>query len=195
MFKSLFQRLKLTKPIRTAQSTSTRLHRLNNRLPSSLRRITTPILSAPLPHATSFLILHEITAVVPLFALVGVFHWSGWLPFVGHRKPQSSDSVEDDNTIIESTGRLDEAIEEGTKRFGRWLRKKGWVSDGEDGYGGGRLVLEFATAYAVTKMLLPVRIMFSVWATPWFSRRCFEPAVRWTARIEEGIRRRVMRRR
>ena len=35
---------------------------------------------------------------------------------------------------------------------------------------GGRIVLEFATAYAVTKLFLPVRIMFSVWATPWFAR-------------------------
>lgn len=28
----------------------------------------------------------------------------------------------------------------------------------------------FATAYAITKALLPLRLIFSVWATPWFAR-------------------------
>ena len=31
-------------------------------------------------------------------------------------------------------------------------------------------MLEVATAYAVTKALLPARLMLSVWATPWFAR-------------------------
>jgi len=33
----------------------------------------------------------------------------------------------------------------------------------------------FATAYAVTKALLPVRLIFSVWATPWFARVAIVP--------------------
>lgn len=42
----------------------------------------------------------------------------------------------------------------------------------EGKYGSGtRVVLEVATAYAITKVLLPVRILGSVWATPWFARR------------------------
>ena len=40
---------------------------------------------------------------------------------------------------------------------------------------GVRLVLEFATAYAVTKALLPLRIAASVWATPWFARAILVP--------------------
>jgi len=28
----------------------------------------------------------------------------------------------------------------------------------------------FATAYAITKALLPFRLILSVWATPWFAR-------------------------
>ena len=32
-----------------------------------------------------------------------------------------------------------------------------------------RLLVEVALAYAVTKALLPVRIIISVWATPWFA--------------------------
>lgn len=42
----------------------------------------------------------------------------------------------------------------------------------EGRYGSGtRIVLEVATAYAITKALLPIRIVGSVWATPWFARR------------------------
>jgi hypothetical protein len=35
---------------------------------------------------------------------------------------------------------------------------------------GRRILVEVATAYAITKVLLPVRIMISVWGTPWFAR-------------------------
>ena len=33
----------------------------------------------------------------------------------------------------------------------------------------------FATAYALTKALLPLRLVFSVWATPWFARIAIIP--------------------
>lgn len=107
--------------------------------------------------------------MVPLFGLVGAFHYGGWMPEVG-----------------------DGAFDEGIQRFGRWLRKKGLVED-EEGAGvdassasadglqterkgnGTRLVVEFATAYAITKALLPVRIAMSVWATPWFARSVLGP--------------------
>jgi hypothetical protein len=35
---------------------------------------------------------------------------------------------------------------------------------------GARIVIEVAAAYAITKALLPVRLILSVWATPWFAR-------------------------
>src|SRR5436190_18574891 len=59
--------------------TQARFHNLSNRLPLFLRTYTTPLLNAPIAHITSFLILHEITAVVPLFGLVGAFHYAGWI--------------------------------------------------------------------------------------------------------------------
>ncbi len=46
------------------------------------------------------------------------------------------------------------------------------------GEGGARLLVEVATAYAVTKVLLPVRIVFSVWGTPGFARWAVVPVVR-----------------
>lgn len=45
------------------------------------------------------------------------------------------------------------------------------------GEGGVRLVVEFATAYAITKALIVPRVMFSVWATPWFARVAVAPVV------------------
>jgi hypothetical protein len=35
---------------------------------------------------------------------------------------------------------------------------------------GSRILIEVATAYAITKVFLPARILLSVWATPWFAR-------------------------
>lgn len=164
------------KPNETVNSVHTRLRRLNGRLPSFLRTYTTPLLSAPVTHVTSFLLLHEITAVVPLFGLVGAFHYGGWMPEVGNG-----------------------AFDEGIQRFGRWLRKKGWVEDEKgadvdasasaDGLqterkgSGTRLVVEFATAYAITKALLPVRIVMSVWATPWFARSVLGPLGRGVRKV------------
>lgn len=79
--------------------------------------------------------------------------------------------------------------------FGRYFGRKGWFGVGEEGQGGEgdvavvgggermvevgeggyatggtRIVLEVATAYAITKAMLPLRIVGSVWATPWFAR-------------------------
>ncbi|KAL2010580.1 hypothetical protein VTN00DRAFT_6387 [Thermoascus crustaceus] len=165
-------------PPQPSSSHDSRLRRLNDRLPKFLRPYTAPLLGAPVSHIASFLILHEITAVVPLFGLVAAFHYGGWMPDL-------------------TTGDGDGAFDEGVRRFGRWLRKKGWVDDTDvESVGAGgestrttigttaaerkgvRLVLEFATAYAITKALLPVRIIASVSATPWFARVVVGPVGR-----------------
>lgn len=80
-----------------------------------------------------------------------------------------------------------------TEKFGKYLRKKGWISD-EKGSGrwfgrgekGTRLVVEVATAYAITKFLLPVRLVLSVWGTPWFARLTVLPI---TAKLGQLLRR------
>ena len=56
------------------------LTRLNRRLPKFLHPYTNRLVSAPLSHITSFLILHELSALVPLVALFGLFHYTSWLP-------------------------------------------------------------------------------------------------------------------
>jgi hypothetical protein len=132
-------------------------------------------------HITSFLILHEITAVLPLFGLVAAFHYGNWMP-----------------ELTSGNGEKN-AFDEGAVRFGRWLRKKGWVDESdvntvadheatglaprEKERAGVRLVLEFATAYAITKALLPVRLAASVGATPWFARTVLAPTARLARRL------------
>ncbi|KAI5296696.1 hypothetical protein KEM55_005729 [Ascosphaera atra] len=158
-----------------------RLEKFHARLPKWMQPFTKPLLGAPLTHVTSFFILHELTAILPLFGLAAAFHYSGWVPFAG--------SAEGNKADADAEGpKFTAAVEEGVHKFGKWLRKKGWVEDEDEQTTleggarvtskgrGPRLILEFATAYAITKLLLPVRIIASVWATPWFARSLLVPA-------------------
>lgn len=156
----------------TASSASTatsRIARLESRLPRFLQRIVTPLRSAPISHITAFLLLHEITAVLPLLGLAAGFHYYNWLP------PYFSEG---------------KWVSEGTEKFGRYLRKKGWITEEKKsgrwwgrGEKGTRLVVELATAYAVTKALLPLRLVVSVWLTPWFARWTILPVTNRLGRL------------
>jgi hypothetical protein len=158
----------------TPPTPASRLERINRRLPKFLHKHTNALATAPLSHITSFLVLHEITAIVPLLGLAAAFHYTHWLP----------------SWFAEGAWVL-----AGVERFGKYFKRKGWVR-GEDvveaeqevelrkrdrlwnvGEGGARLIVEFATAYTITKALLPLRIMFSIWATPWFARTTMLPVI------------------
>lgn len=93
-----------------SQSLRQRFVRMNARLPRYLQRYTTPLFDAPVTHVSAFLILHELTAVVPLFALAGLFHYTNWLPA----------------SIAEWKG-----IAEGVEKFSKYARRKGWISASE----------------------------------------------------------------
>jgi hypothetical protein len=190
-----------TNPTPSATSQS-RIDRFNRRLPSFLRKYTTALTNAPISHITSFLILHELTAIIPLFGLAGYFHYTHWLP----------------SWFAEG-----EFVLSGVERFGRYFRRKGWIRSGEAeeaerevqeivaekdrirhedisadkeasklrkvdkawnvGEGGVRLVVEFATAYAITKALVVPRVVFSVWATPSFARWTIVPVIKKFKRV------------
>ena len=153
-------------------NSQSRIERFNRRLPRFLHRYTNALSSAPITHITSFLILHEITAIVPLLGLAATFHYTHWLP----------------PYFAEGTWVL-----QGVERFGKYFRRKGWIRSEDVGEaehevelrrrdhawniseGGVRVVVEFATAYAITKVFLPLRIMASVWGTPWFARTAVVP--------------------
>ncbi|KOS17080.1 Uncharacterized protein ESCO_006025 [Escovopsis weberi] len=173
---------------------ASRLDRLASRLPRRLRPYTARLRSAPVSHVVAFLVLHELTAVVPLLGLFALFHYSSHAP------------------VAYMTEHFGEGVEAGVARFERYFRRKGWF-----GFGGGegqegetpsqthdahdardtrthththtqthahaqdavrlsdggerkyRILVEVALAYAATKALLPVRVVVSVWATPWFA--------------------------
>ena len=93
-----------------AQKTRSRIERINSRLPGFLQRYTKPLISAPITHVSAFLLLHELTAVVPLLGLAGLFHYTQWLP------PYISEG---------------QWVSAGVEKFGRYFRKKGWL--GEEG--------------------------------------------------------------
>ena len=158
---------------------SDRIERILRRTPRFLRPTLSALHNAPFQHITAFLILHEITAIIPLFGLVGAFHYFQWLP------PYFAE------------GRW---VVAGVEKFGNYFRRKGWIDPGdkreaaklvqgrnaekvEKGNGRGRiskwwgrgetgtrLVVEFATAYALVKALLPFRLFISVWGAAWFAR-------------------------
>jgi hypothetical protein len=160
---------------------ASRISRLESRLPAFLRRYTLPLRSAPVSHITAFFLLHEITAIIPIFGLTAAFHYFNWLP------PWIAEGA---------------MVKAGVERLGKYMRRKGWIDDGEvpgedakkgrlgvkagkwwgRGEGGVRLVVEVATAYAVTKLLLPIRLVFSVWATPAFARWTVLPVAGWASR-------------
>ncbi|OJD29874.1 mitochondrial seryl-trna synthetase protein [Diplodia corticola] len=165
-----------------------RLDRVMSRLPSRLQRRLSPLRRAPLTHVAAFLVLHEVTAVVPLVGLAAAFHYADWLP------PYVSEGA---------------WVKQGVERFGRYFRRKGWIAAGDDdeavaeleegarasrlrrgagaawgwGEGGVRVLVEVATAWAVTKALLPVRLAVSLWGTPWFARAVLVPVGRGVGRL------------
>jgi len=125
---------------------SSRVEQVAAKLPKRLRPYASRFVDKPLSHLTSFLLLHEITAILPLGGLWWFIHKTQWSP----------------------PGLPGEWIRESLERFGKYTAKKGW--EAFKGENGGRLLLEIATAWAVVKAILPLRIGLSLWATPWFAR-------------------------
>ncbi|OAR02079.1 hypothetical protein LLEC1_06374 [Akanthomyces lecanii] len=181
---TLFRRPTLSSPARPApvrcQSTKTpatsRIDRITSKLPRRLQKYTQGLRNAPVSHVVSFLILHELTAIVPLVALFALFHYTTYVPLT---------------YVTEHFGSY---VEAGASRFEKYFRRKGWFgfekgATGEDGRpvreGPGqpqdavskwqtgdpkyKILVEVSLAYAITKALIPLRVIGSVWATPWFA--------------------------
>lgn len=159
-------------------SQTARIDRVISRLPPRLQRYTAGLRNAPFSHVVSFLILHELTAIVPVFALFGLFHYTDYVP------------------VSWMTQHFGDQVQSGVARFERYFSRKGWfgfsredsASDNaskdrkgsneqtseavgrfEQGEPKYRALVEVALAYAITKVLLPVRLAVSVSATPWFA--------------------------
>jgi len=157
---------------------TSRADRILSRLPKSMQKYTARLKNAPVSHLVAFLILHEITAVVPLLGLFGLFHYTNFVPI---------------DYMLRHYGGY---VGEGICRFERYFTRKGYFGFGNDDVAEpgsptqsefpvdtqgavlrrwtsadhkSKLVVEIGLAYAITKVLLPVRILGSLWATPWFA--------------------------
>lgn len=113
---------------------------------------------------------------MPLVGLFALFHYTTYAP-VGYM-----------------TEYFGEYVQSGVSRFEMYFKRKEWFgfnkdTDASESEGskttthqtdevlkrmeGGdtkyKILVEVALAYAITKALLPLRIIGSVWATPWFA--------------------------
>lgn len=159
------------RPVEARQKSSraSRVDRITAKLPRRLQKYTNGLQNAPVSHIVSFLILHELTAIVPLFALFALFHYTTFVP------------------VSYMTLHFGSYVETGLSRFEKYFSRKGWFGfqpgdaeqdkregvhafekwqSGEQKY---QILVEVALAYAITKAILPLRIIGSVWATPWFA--------------------------
>ncbi|KAI1099595.1 hypothetical protein F4804DRAFT_345384 [Jackrogersella minutella] len=118
---SLRPRFRSTRPPPSARQTRRRLDAILARtarfVPERLHPYLQRLRSAPLSHVAAFLVLHEATAVLPLFGLAYLFHSMDWVPTAWVFGPWAV------------------WAEEGLARYMRWFRKKGWfgLSEEEDG--------------------------------------------------------------
>ncbi|KAK1236435.1 hypothetical protein PQX77_000316 [Marasmius sp. AFHP31] len=156
---------------------------------------------APLPSLIlSFGILHEITAIAPLF---GIFYGARTLG-VGERIVATVINVDEPNpddssAITWAKGKCRTWIEEGegwAERVGRRYGVFGYEKrkPGEDvetnssasrPYSQGHIAGDVANAvvaYGMTKALLPARIGLSLYLSPAFSRGIIEPVRRFVVR-------------
>ncbi|GKT58330.1 hypothetical protein ColTof4_12260 [Colletotrichum tofieldiae] len=174
-------------PSSSSSSTSRAAQRLLDRVPLRFQKYTTGLRKAPLSHIIAFLVLHEITAVVPLLGLFGLFHYTNFSPLeyvTGHwagyvrdgvgmaeryfsRKGWFGFEAGDRGTM---TGEMDKSGDHETKGSAEGSGQnthellERWQQDGKY-----KVVVEVAMAWAITKALLPARIVVSVWGTPWFA--------------------------
>ncbi|TIA92737.1 hypothetical protein E3P99_00468 [Wallemia hederae] len=148
----------------------------------------------PVSLSASFAILHEITAIVPIFVIFGGLHWMGvgehsleWIWGSGNQADGTDGTDGTDGADTQgSQSAIQEwlrgACEEGERRLDRVrLRYNLWQDETAQWDGNGKYtaqISEAIAAYALTKVLLPVRIFASLYYAPRFSIYVFEPLKR-----------------
>ncbi|KAG7192313.1 uncharacterized protein KQ657_002032 [Scheffersomyces spartinae] len=121
------------------------------RVPKFMHQYVTQFANAPFSHVTAFVILHELTAIVPL---VGI--WYGLHNYVDH------------SSAIFAADLPSFAMDKASALVDKCLDLAGiaQISLQEKT----RLVMEGAYSYAIVKALFPVRVMISLWGMPYFAR-------------------------
>ncbi|KAI2621796.1 hypothetical protein GGR54DRAFT_81721 [Hypoxylon sp. NC1633] len=111
---------------RQTRRLDTILARASRWVPSRLHPYLARLRSAPVSHVAAFLLLHEATAILPLFGLAYFFHSMDWVPTAWVFGPWAA------------------WAEEGLRRYMRYFRRKGWfgLSEGEEGKDGEEVLEE-----------------------------------------------------
>ncbi|KAJ3161305.1 hypothetical protein HDU86_007087 [Geranomyces michiganensis] len=112
------------------------------------RKYANQLKSHPASHLVSFAILHELTAIIPL-------------PLIYYLLITSDMSIPFPEDVLA----------EGNRRMSALCRMVG-VNGLEEG---SKVMLNMATAYAVVKVGMPLRIGVCLAATPWFARVAVVP--------------------
>ncbi|CAH2353051.1 hypothetical protein CLIB1423_09S01706 [[Candida] railenensis] len=151
---------KITPPSGTSSSTinpipNSTAAKIAAKIPRWLRPYTTDFANAPFSHLTAFIILHEISAIVPLIGLWYVFH-------------QNHDYI----PVDLPTWAVEKAMKVIDKGLATFDFSDYSVSDKA------KFLMEGAYAYAITKALFPIRIIFSATFMPWFARWFVVPFTR-----------------
>lgn len=121
--------------------------------------------------------------MIPLIGLASYFHYSNWLPSRVAESETLKPGIEKFGRYFRRKGWFGLDQEEAVDAEGPAAELVGSGDGVREGQGqeghdraawgaspGARIVVEVAAAYAITKALLPLRLILSVWATPWFAR-------------------------
>ncbi|ODV79798.1 uncharacterized protein CANTADRAFT_49891 [Suhomyces tanzawaensis NRRL Y-17324] len=130
-------------------------HPILKRVPKFLRPFALRFIHAPISHVTAFLILHELTAIIPLIGVWYVLHkYHLSIPM-----DLPSWAIDKGTKVIDSSmARFD---------FTGWNVNEKFT-----------FMMEGAYAFVIVKFLLPVRLMISLGLMPWFSKWVVVPFTR-----------------
>ncbi|RCK55131.1 hypothetical protein Cantr_04019 [Candida viswanathii] len=122
-------------------------HPILKRVPKFLRSYASKFINAPISHLISFLVLHELTAIIPLVSLWYFFHTHpNYVP-------------------MEIPGW---ALEQGAKVIDYVITKvTNWEVNSKDKM---QMIIEGAYAFSIVKFLVPVRVVLSLYLMPWFAK-------------------------
>lgn len=137
------------------ENMSVEKHPILKRMPKFMLPYTKNFIHAPVSHVTAFLILHELSAIVPLVGIWYVFHKYQW------SIPLDLPSW----AIDKGTHIIDKSMAQFDFRNFSFQEKANFIMEG-------------AYAYVIVKGLFPVRIIFSVLSMPWFAKYFVIPFTR-----------------
>lgn len=125
-------------------------HKILKRIPKFLRPYTTQFIYAPVSHVTAFLILHELTAIVPL---IGV-----WYALHQYHDVFMSSTLDLPTWALEKgTKVIDEVLKEWDFANYSLTDKMKFISEG-------------AYAYVIVKAMFPLRLAVSLLGMPFFAK-------------------------